>query len=166
MTNINDKFQENHAMTIVKLKRQVLTLLLAIGVGGCAATADPWVSQLPEVASENSATLTARSILNVSNVLHEHILRIDGVLAGKFENDQTKTFQIPAGKHNLTLTCHTNMVDTDVFRPINYNVANGKAKLDIDAQPGDELCVKISFSLLNCAVIEEADPSYCQRTQE
>ena len=133
-------------------------------MSSCAVTADRWASQLPEVSDEDAVTLTGRSILNVSEIQHEHILKIDGLIAGRFKSDQVKSFKIPSGKHNLSLNCYTSVIrkgNTEI--PFNYTVPDGKSNLDIDTSPGDEVCLKITYSLLNCSVLEDADPSYCER---
>lgn len=124
----------------------------------------PTLQPLPSVDPGNAATLKVRSTIRVTEVVQNHILRLDGQRIALFEQDDREEFTIAAGPHLLGLSCHSRVKkdDSDVQDlPHNYNVADGNATLDISPEPGETLCVKIKPALLNCAAFELVDPSYC-----
>ncbi|MBX2823523.1 MAG: hypothetical protein KTR33_02260 [Gammaproteobacteria bacterium] len=115
---------------------------------------------LPEVDSASAVRLNIRSKFNSSPFIHHHILRVDGARVGLYKESDRDTLLLTPGRHTLGLSCHSKNEVENTF-DFNYRVSDGDATLDIDAEAGDSLCVSIGFELLNCAVFEIAQASYC-----
>ncbi len=139
----------------------VLASLLLFSCG--TTPPGPTLVQLPVLDASVAAKLNFKSIVNPSPIKHHHVLSLDGQKIAKLEESDKASFLIEPGAHTLSLTCHTrNTRDTGGF-PVNYNVSDGDDSMDINVAAGDEMCFKITFKILKCAVIEDADPSFCQR---
>jgi len=91
-----------------------------------------------------------------------HLLKVDGTTIMKLKEGDRKNFQIDAGTYEIESTCH-NVPDPDISSfPVNLSVVDGRKKIELTAEAGDELCLRISKPLLNCVDIEETAMSRCQ----
>ena len=135
---------------------------LALLLAACNTTPIPVVTGMPAVSEEIAATLTLRSKDNFGDTKHRHVLMIDGIVAGRFKEEDVQSFQVAEGKHQLQLTCHSRHRIKDEGTPFNFSVIDGKTSLEIDLLAGDSVCLKIGFNPLNCAVLQETSPSYCE----
>lgn len=154
-------------MTINTKKITCVGTLLACSIlsSACGSLASaPAFQPLPAVDPDNAATLKVRSTVRVTNVVQNHVLRIDGQRVALFEQGDQDEFAITAGPHVLGLSCHSRVLKGDSDTPDiphNYDVADGNASLNIAPEPGETLCLKIRPRLLNCAAFELVERAYC-----
>ena len=128
---------------------------------GCATTEKLQLAEPPEVSTATAATLKFRSVDNFSNVIHHHVVRIDGQPLAIMEPSSSTSFQVNAGTHSIQITCHSRIEDNNSL-PRNFSVIDGQAKKSVELSIGDERCYKVGFAITNCAVLTEAEPSYCE----
>lgn len=131
-------------------------------VSGCVATQSTQLTPLPAVDADIAATVNVRSAENISSdIRFFHQLAIDGAPVARFAAEDTQQFTLAEGSYSVRVTCHVNnTIDGNNF-PTNYGVVDGESTLDLDLIAGDEICLKISFNPLNCALVDEVAPSYC-----
>jgi len=152
--------------TVLNSYKLLLFFALALVINACVTPNETSITELPTVPADQSATITARSIINTSDIQHHHTLYVDGLVADRFEPDDVKSFQIAEGDHSLRLTCHSRNVRSGNYLPFNYKLIDGEGELDISVKSGEEICVKIGFKpLQGCAVMEQTKLSYCQITR-
>ncbi len=123
-------------------------------------TSGPNLVPLPAVDSSDAMQLKIRSKFNSSPLKHHHILRVDGARVALFEESDRDTLLLTPGSHLVSLSCHTVNEIENTF-PANYRVSDGNASLNIEAYSGESVCLGIGFELLNCAVLELKESSYC-----
>jgi len=112
--------------------------------------------------SSNAATIFVSSQDNVSDAQFLHLLKVDGTTVMKLKEGDRKNFQIDAGTYEIESTCHS-VPDPDISAfPVNLSVVDGRKKLQLTAEAGDELCLRITKPILNCVDIEEASLDRCQ----
>jgi len=142
--------------------RLIFASILCTALSGCANMPSNQFKlvELPEVPAENAATLRFHAVDNFSDVTHHHVIRIDDQPVAIMKHGGFDSMQVAAGSRNLKLTCHTRVERDNPF-PRNYTVVDGKASKQLDLQPGDDMCFKVGFAVTNCAVLTEAEPSYC-----
>ena len=150
------------------LNKGTTVFLLAIFVAACGGL--PKLSSLggneydlPVVTdSSNAATIFVSSQDNVSDAQFLHLLKVDGTTIMKLKEGDRKNFQIDAGTYEIESTCHS-VPDPDISAfPVNLSVVDGRKKLELTAEAGDELCLRITKPLLNCVDIEETSLDSCQ----
>lgn len=116
---------------------------------------------LPPVDPENAVELNIRSKFNSTRIQHHHILRVDGARVGLYLESDRDTLLLSPGKHTLGLSCHTHNTLANSF-DVNYRVSDGDARLDIEAEAGESLCIGIGYKLLDCAVLELRSSDHCK----
>lgn len=118
---------------------------------------------LPTVTdSDNAATIYVSSQDNLSDTQFIHLLKVDGTTIMKLKEGDRKNFQIDAGSYEIESTCH-NVPDPDISPfPVNLSVVDGRKTIELIAEAGDELCLRLTKPLLNCVDIEETSMSQCQ----
>ena len=149
------------------LNKGTTVFLLAIFVAACGGL--PKLSSLgneydlPVVTdSSNAATIFVSSQDNVSDAQFLHLLKVDGTTVMKLKEGDRKNFQIDAGTYEIESTCHS-VPDPDISSfPVNLSVVDGRKKLQLTAEAGDELCLRITKPILNCVAIEETSLDRCQ----
>ncbi len=139
-------------------------ILVPLFLLSCGTTPPgPKLVQLPALDANVAAKLNLKSSFNPSSIQYNHVLSLNGQKIARFEESDKASFLIEPGAHTLSLTCHTrNTLDTGGF-PVNYNVSDGDDSMEINVAAGDELCIKVTYKTFNCAVLEIADLSFCQR---
>lgn len=144
------------------MRRVALTAAFLL-MSACAATdtRGPNLVPLPAVNSANAMQLKIRSKFNSSPLKHHHILRVDGARVAVYEESDRDTLLLAPGSHLISMSCHTVNEITNTF-PVNYRVSDGNASLNIEAYAGEDVCLGIGFELLNCAVLELKESSYCE----
>ncbi len=140
-----------------------LCLPALLVLAGCASTQSTQLIPLPDVSSDVAATVNVRSAENISSEIRFfHQLAIDGAPVARFAAEDAMSFTLAEGSHDVRVTCHVNnTIDGNNF-PTNYAVVDGESTLALDLTAGDEICLKISFNPLNCALVDEVAPSYCE----
>ena len=158
----------NPMSKIAVLNKGTTVFLLAIFVAACGGL--PKLSSLggneydlPVVTdSSNAATIFVSSQDNVSDAQFLHLLKVDGTTVMKLKEGDRKNFQIDAGTYEIESTCHS-VPDPDISSfPVNLSVVDGRKKLQLTAEAGDELCLRITKPILNCVAIEETSLDRCQ----
>jgi len=150
--------------------KKVAVSLITVCLTGCGASL-PKLSgltagseyALPTVTdSSNAATIFVSSQDNLSDTQFVHLLKVDGTTIMKLKEGDRKNFQIDAGTYDIESTCH-NVPDPDISAfPVNLSVVDGRKSMELIAEAGDELCLRISKPLLTCVDIEETSMSSCQ----
>ena len=150
------------------LRKSATASLMAFFVVGCGglsklSTLGGSEYDLPVVTdSSNAATIFVSSQDNVSDAQFLHLLKVDGTTVMKLKEGDRKNFQIDAGTYEIESTCHS-VPDPDISSfPVNLSVVDGRKKLELTAEAGDELCLRITKPILNCVDIEEASLDRCQ----
>lgn len=148
---------------LVMFNRRTLFLLMMTAVfsAGCAIPEKFQLAEPPEVSAATAATLKFRSMDNLSDIVHHHVIRIDGQPLSILTPDSSDSITLNAGTHDVQVTCHTRIENTN-SPPHNFSVTDGKIRKSVELASGDEQCFKVSFSAMNCAGLTEAEPSYCE----
>lgn len=155
---MNNKLTQ-HLSTLKEAGAPVL-IVAAILSTGCATPEKFRLAEAPEVSAATAAELKFRSVDTFTTISHHHVVRIDGQPLLVMEPDSRESIDINAGTRNLHVTCHTRDTNFNT-RPHDYTIVDGQTKKTVELAAGDEKCYKVSFGITNCAVITEAEPSYC-----
>lgn len=132
-------------------------------VSGCVSTQSTQLIPLPAVDDAVAATVKVRSADNISSEIRFfHQLFIDGSPVARFAAEDTDSFKLAEGSHAIRVTCHVNNTIDDNNFPTNYAVVDGESSLSLDLVAGDEVCLKVSYNPLNCGLVDEVAPSFCE----
>lgn len=140
-----------------------LLLLASVLAAGCqTAPAGPVLATLPPVDPDDAVTLHFRTGYNSTQIEHDYLVSIDGLRVAHLPDDTKRTLQIAAGEHELKIACYlTNRELQNAPRGVNFGRPDFTKHETIDTEPGDELCFKLHYNPLSCALITESSISYC-----
>lgn len=163
MIQRNKAYNDQSLLKSARLCKLLLTLALPLVAGACALPQEAGYPSPTLSDPSTAATVFFKAAHNPTETQFAYLLKVDGETVREIRESDSGNFKVDAGSHDFKITCHI-VPNKEEFglTPPRFSVVDGSSEISTDLASGDELCLKVSKTLLSCAQLSDAPMSACR----
>ncbi len=163
MIQRNSEYDDRPLAKIKRYWKLLLPVTWTLLAGACALPKEAGYPPPTLNDPSTAATVYYKASHNPTETQFAYLLMVDGQTVQELRESDDGSFKVDAGSHDFKITCHVVPNEKEFgLTPPRFSVVDGTSEISADLAAGDEMCLKVSKTLLSCAQLTDAPMSTCK----